>query len=343
MLSIYEIAEKTNFSPATVSRALNPELRHKVKQKTLDKILKFCEENNYYGKLAARSLASGKTFCIGLVLGSITMDFASPFFSLQMDGIIQVLARHGYTLKIIPIPEGGRNEVDKSVRKALLGNEVDGFILNAAMIGKETLDELKQMKFPVVILTAAHAEIIPSGIPTVGIDNMPGFRALCRHLREQGHKKLAILGNDGNDPRLHTLKKIAPEFGLAVREFTFRENSPRIAQQMFEMYRQVRNNWAELKQYTAWHCITDLWAIGAKRALEEIDPESSIFISGYDNMEENPNYTTDKPEISTIAPPYRKLGMQAAEILFDYENHETLHLVGTRFLLRNHNHHGENQ
>lgn len=335
MLSIYEIAKGANVSPATVSRALNPELRHKVKQKTLEKILDFCEANNYYGKLAARSLASGKTFCIGLVLGAIENDFASPFFAQQISGILDTLSVHGYTLKVIPVPHGKPKEIDKGVRKALLSNEVDGFILNAAMIGGETLSELKKMDFPVVILTAAHVEVQLTEIPTFGINNQIGFREFCGYLVKKGHRRIAMLGAE-EDMRTALLKKEAEKAGIETAEFLFHDLSPSIVRQTMQMYLKVKDNWDSLKKYPAWFCVTDLWALGARKAKEELAKGSDIFLCGYDNIEENVNYfNTEKPFLSTIAPPYRELGKAATEFLFQYDFQRKLTLLDSRFILRN--------
>ena len=218
MLSIYEIAKSVNVSPATVSRALNPELRHKVKPQTLKKILAFCETHNYYGKLAARSLASGKTFSIGLILSTIEQDFASPFFAQEMSGILNALAPHNYTLKVIPIPPGSPDQIDKEVHKALYSNEVDGFILNAAMIGHETFLELKKRSFPVVILTSAHMEIHLTEIPTFGVNNQTGFRELCAYLSANGHTRIAILGSCSYpDIRIELLQQEAEKRNWNIR------------------------------------------------------------------------------------------------------------------------------
>lgn len=336
MLSIYEIAKSVNVSPATVSRALNPELRHKVKPQTLKKILAFCETHNYYGKLAARSLASGKTFSIGLILSTIEQDFASPFFAQEMSGILNALAPHNYTLKVIPIPPGSPDQIDKEVHKALYSNEVDGFILNAAMIGHETFLELKKRSFPVVILTSAHMEIHLTEIPTFGVNNQTGFRELCAYLSANGHTRIAILGSCSDpDIRIELLQQEAEKFGIETAEFFFQDLSLSILRQTMEMYLKVKEHWNLLKPYSAWFCATDLWALGARRAKEEIDPDSDIFLCGYDNIEENVNYfNTETPSLSTIAPPYRELGRAAAEFLFHYDFQHKLSLLDSKFILR---------
>ena len=334
MQSICEIARMTGVSPATVSRALNPALRHKVRQDTLRRILEYCEANSYYGNLAARTLASGKTYCIGLVLSAIENDFASPFFALQISGIMNVLSHYGYTLKLIPVSHGALEQVDQAVHKALLSHEVDGFILSSSMIADKTLAELKKHMIPAIILTAAHLQPEESDILTLGINNRSGFGELCSYLEAAGITRLALLGGDKGDFRIQILKEEARRKNVEVTEFMFTSLAFTIPQQMHEMYLEVKRNWNSLCRFRAWHCVTDLWALGALSAKNEIAPDQDIFISGYDNMEENANYSSDMPAINTIDPFYRRFGEMAAELLFQSSSAQKLYLLDSKFILR---------
>ena len=337
MYSISEIAQKSGVSPATVSRALNPQLRHKVKPATLERILSCCEANHYCGNLAARTLASGRTYCIGLVLCAIENDFASPFLALQISGITKVLHDAGYSLKLIAVPHGSFEEVDRSVRKALHSHEVDGFLLNSTMISDETLTELKRRRIPALILHLAHIQPREYGIPSVGINNRSGFQELCAYLASHAVHSLAILGADRDDFRVNVLREEARRQKIRIGEFFFSGLPPAIPQQIHEMYLEVKRNWNALRAFPAWHCVTDLWALGALQAKEEIAPDSGIFISGYDNIEENPNYSlSGSPRINTVDPLYRRFGEMTAEILLhpSPSAEGQLHLLDSRFILR---------
>ena len=76
--SLKDIAEAAGVSTALVSFVLNgKEKEYRVGEKTAQRILKIANEMNYQPNLAAKSLRSGKTKTIGLVVS----DISNPFFS----------------------------------------------------------------------------------------------------------------------------------------------------------------------------------------------------------------------------------------------------------------------
>lgn len=75
--SLKDIAEAAGVSTALVSFVLNgKEKEYRVGEKTAQRILKIANEMNYQPNLAAKSLRSGKTKTIGLVVS----DISNPFF-----------------------------------------------------------------------------------------------------------------------------------------------------------------------------------------------------------------------------------------------------------------------
>jgi len=334
MSSILEIASLCRVSPTTVSRALNPALSHKVKPSTLERILRQCKEQEYYGKLAARSLASGKTYCIGMVLNSVEHDFASPYFALILKGVIESLAKINYNLKIIPYPCRTDSEMDIWIRKAVMGNEVDGLIISTSLYSDELLSSISNSQMPAVGISGALSPLLSLPFSTVGVNNRIAFSALCDHLQAAGYRVLAAVNNSAQDPRLLILREEADKRGIEVHSFIFPELSVHCSQQIFQMYQLVRSHWAELSRFSCWHFQIDLWAIGGMQAKKELAPDRKIFISGYDNMEENPNYATSEAELSTIEPPYRAIGETAVEMLFSQEDKVERRLLNSRFILR---------
>ncbi len=319
-ISIYKIAEVAKVSPATVSRALNPALRHKVKPQTLDRILKYCAQHHYQGRLAARSLASGKTYCIGLVLADIQFDLASPFLSQIETSVIHHLESYGYKLKIIAIPLGTPQEMDRGVRRALEAQEVDGFIIGTNMIGQETIAKLQEYKIPAVSITfASEMPCTEEEISTAGVDSVPGFRALCEKLAAKGHESLAVIGNRRDCWHMRILKRETHRVGLHMQTFVFPHLSNHTSLAMFEMYETVRKCYTKMRNFTAWHFMTDLWALGGLRALRELAPDDMIAVSGYDNFEMMPRFLQNAaPELSTISPQYDLMGQNIVNLLFDH-------------------------
>ena len=77
-ISLKDIAEAAGVSTALVSFVLNGKKKeYRVGEETAQRILKIANEMNYQPNLAAKSLRSGKTKTIGLVVS----DISNPFFS----------------------------------------------------------------------------------------------------------------------------------------------------------------------------------------------------------------------------------------------------------------------
>lgn len=76
-ISLKDIAEAAGVSTALVSFVLNGKTKeYRVGEETAQRILKIANEMNYQPNLAAKSLRSGKTKTIGLVVS----DISNPFF-----------------------------------------------------------------------------------------------------------------------------------------------------------------------------------------------------------------------------------------------------------------------
>ena len=75
-ISLKDIAEAAGVSTALVSFVLNGKKKeYRVGEETAQRILKIANEMNYQPNLAAKSLRSGKTKTIGLVVSDISKSF----------------------------------------------------------------------------------------------------------------------------------------------------------------------------------------------------------------------------------------------------------------------------
>ena len=92
--TIYDIAEKLNITPSSVSRALNN--RNYVNEATKELILKTAAELNYKRNILASNLRMGKTKTIGVVVPRINQNF----FSNVIVGLEDATYQHGYNLII---------------------------------------------------------------------------------------------------------------------------------------------------------------------------------------------------------------------------------------------------
>lgn len=148
-VSIKDIASALKVTPSTVSRALNNGDR--VGKKTRQEIINLATQWGYRPNPIARSMLSGKTLNIGLLLP----EFTHHFFNRILEGVESVTYPKGYHLLICTSNELREKEI-KSCR-AFVDAQVDGII---AAIGNREDDFLH------------FAEILEEDIPLLLVDRM---------------------------------------------------------------------------------------------------------------------------------------------------------------------------
>ncbi|MBW1296243.1 substrate-binding domain-containing protein [Aquimarina litoralis] len=127
MMTLKKLAELSNFSVSTVSKALadNPE----ISTKTKNKIKKLADFYNYKPNITAKNLKERKTRTIGVIIPNIL----AHFFAKVLSGIEKEATEKGYNIITCISDESFEKEV-KSV-EMLANGSVDGFIIS---ISKET-------------------------------------------------------------------------------------------------------------------------------------------------------------------------------------------------------------
>src|SRR5450432_415156 len=92
--TIHQVADRAGVSTTTVSRTINsPAL---VDADTAEKVWAAITELEYYPNGQARSLVSGRTRLLGLIVSDIT----NPFFPEVIKGFEDVAAEQGYDILI---------------------------------------------------------------------------------------------------------------------------------------------------------------------------------------------------------------------------------------------------
>jgi len=119
-----DIADSLNISRVTVTKALqeSPE----IARETIRKVRERAREMGYIPDFIGRSLASNRTYTLGLVVPKI----AHSFFSYSIERMYEVARKKGYN--IIPTVSFEDQEREMDNIKTLLSMRVDGIILDLA-------------------------------------------------------------------------------------------------------------------------------------------------------------------------------------------------------------------
>ena len=137
------------------------------------------EELGFQPSDAARSLKTGRTLAIGLVVPDVT----NPFFAAVVKGAESVANDAGYSVVLCNTDESPAREHD--VLAALRGR-VDGLLLAPARDDAETAESLAALRVPVVLVDRTLPQ--PGPTDAVLVDNAGGATSAARHLLELGHR-----------------------------------------------------------------------------------------------------------------------------------------------------------
>jgi LacI family transcriptional regulator len=158
-LTTKDIAKICGVSRGSVDRALND--RPGINQETKEKIIRVAEELGYRPHLLARSLVTGKTMSIGLIL----FDLEHRFLSQMAMTIFHRAKMKGY-FTYISLTEKNKDEEIRNIER-LAGLRVDGFIILTVNKGREFERFLTRLHRPVVTV----GNMVSNRWPFVSIDD----------------------------------------------------------------------------------------------------------------------------------------------------------------------------
>ena len=178
-----DIAEDLNVSVVTVSKVLRGHAD--ISAATRERVLRRVRELNYEPNVAARSLVTGRSFMIGLVVPGLL----HPFFGEVARAITRVVRPKGYSLVIASSEEDP--ELERSEIEVLLARQVDAIILASVQTsGNPLFKKVEDTGTPFVLIDR-HLPGVKAQY--VGVDDAHiGFLA-ARHLIERGRRRIAHL------------------------------------------------------------------------------------------------------------------------------------------------------
>lgn len=183
--SLKNIAEQLNISKTTVSWVLSGKGDEKgISMATQEKVIQYAKSLNYMPNLLARSLNTGVSGTIGLIIPSIS----DLFYSQVAREIENEAEKLGYSLMICS-SESEINRENKMIR-LFKAKQVDGIILASTKHSRVEIERLQQEAYPFVLFDRYFPELQTN---YVIINNEDCSYQLTKHLIEQGRKKIAIL------------------------------------------------------------------------------------------------------------------------------------------------------
>jgi len=311
-ITIKKIAEKVGLSVTSVSFAFNNPSR--LPEATVQRILEVAEEVGYIPDPVARSMSTGRTGTLGILVPQpFTEIIRNPFLYEFLEGVAEVCTTAGYSLMIVPPLEG-------SVRRAISVAAVDGFLTLGLELFKSTMRVLSQRDVPFVMVDSDTIE----GVSAINVDEVSGARAAMAYILHEGHRDIAILGiRSGKDGRYQeytgTLRRRMEGYLSALATFNLELDQQRI--QLIECSSTTtggqngfRRLWERKKHPTAVVAMSDIIAIGVIDAATQkgVKVPEELSVIGFDDISIS---KLINPALTTMSQPIQLKGKLAAENL----------------------------
>lgn len=180
VVRLKDIAEELGVSIVTVSKALRD--RPDVAKETRAKILERVKDLNYRPNLAARSLVTGRSYLVGLVVP----DLIHPFFSEIAKALAAALRKKNYFLLVSSSESDPTLEQDEI--EHMLAHHLDCFVVASCQKSPDSLDKIREAGVPLILLDRSFPGF---SCNFVGVNDYMIGKLATEHLIAQGCKRIA--------------------------------------------------------------------------------------------------------------------------------------------------------
>jgi DNA-binding LacI/PurR family transcriptional regulator len=302
-----DVARLAGVSQSAVSRCFTSGAS--VSHAMRDKVREAARKLGYQPNAHARSLITGRSRIIGLVLSALD----NLFYPAVLERLAKRLQQDGYHLLIFI----GDNANSDDLVQEILQYKVDGIVLGATTLSSALAQRCADASIPVVLFNRVMASGSAGAVSSVRSDNVGGGRDIARFLVAGGHQRIAyIAGREDSSTNLE-------------RERGFREG---LAEQGQRIYARAIGNYdvAQARQ-AALELFADaadrpdaVFVAGDQMAVAVIDalrhelglavPED-VSVVGFDNV---PQAAWASYELTTFEQPVAPMVDATVELLQSY-------------------------
>lgn len=180
--TIHEVARRAKVSITTVSRTINtPSL---VDPATAKRVSAAIEELKYYPDTHARSLVSGRSRILGLIVSDIT----NPFFPELVQGFEDIATRQGYDV-LVSSTNYDSARMTLSVRR-MLERKVEGVAVMTSEMDDHLIEQFARRSVPMVFLDVGTPG---EHISNIVVDYAMGVNEAVAHLVGLGHRRIGFV------------------------------------------------------------------------------------------------------------------------------------------------------
>lgn len=303
--TIHDVASAAGVSAATVSRFLQGQ-----HVRTAERIAEAIRELNFKPTPAARSLKSGSTGSIAVIVPDIT----DPYFAAVVKGVESISRQDDYHISLYNTEEDGDRE---AAILADLRGRVDGVILTPADESQDAAARVSAMGIPTVLLDREIGD--GALLDSVLIDNVEGARQAASYLLSLGHTDIGLIsgpldttpGRTRHEGFLSVLEKAGVNPAPAhIQVSNFREDGG---------YQTALRLLALETPPTAMFVANNLMCVGVLRALHDMRVEvpGEVSVVGFDDLHLAELLS---PPLTVVARPMEEQGALAIRLLLNRLN-----------------------
>ena len=305
MVNYNDIAKLAKVSPTTVSHVIN-ETRF-VLPETKKRVHRAMKKLKYQPNLLARSLATGKTHTIGLVIS----DIRNPFYPELIQGVEELAVLNDYNVFLCNTDY----DIEKGLKSigVLTKRKIDGIIVASSQVDSSVIKQLMDTDINFVLVDWDKRNI---GVDSMYFDYKVGMIEAVAHLVSLKHRNIYFISG----PKiLKTAKIRVRRFIDAIKkykkgnlDYKILEGDHKIGGG-FKAAQKISN---ERVLPTAIICSNDLTAVGAMKAFKTdgIKVPEDISVIGLDNIKLTEIVS---PTLTTIGLERHKIGKVAMELLLN--------------------------
>lgn len=307
MSTLHDVARLAGVSFNTVSNVINNHPH--VSAKTRAKVQAAIDELGYQPNLAARSLRSGRSGIIGLLVP----DLSLAYFAQLAAEVIRAAELRGQVVLIEQT--GGEREKELAVLRSPRLQLTDGLLFSPLGLGNDDA-ALVDIPTPLVLL---GERIFNGPVDHVTMQNVEAARAATEHLIAKGRRRIAVVGAHQGEVigsaglRLRGYREALEAAGIPFDEA--------LVANMGAWHRAngadaTRKLLASGVEFDGLFAMNDELALGSMRVLQEqgkVVPDDVALI-GFDDVDEG-QYSL--PSLSTVDPGRREIAETAVDVLLE--------------------------
>ncbi|MFF0249617.1 LacI family DNA-binding transcriptional regulator [Streptosporangium sandarakinum] len=312
-VTLRDVADRLGLSANTVSRALTG--KDQVSESTRALIVAEAKRLGYVPNSHARSLVSGRTMVIGLVI----TNPSNTFYAALISAVERQCRAAGYSVLLLVTEDSDENE-ERAVQQ-LLRFGVDGVLGVATQSRSDVWDGLSEANIPVVQISR---DIPGRGLDFVGIDVESAIADAVVRVARPGVRRIWLLEEDLRvstvAARIAGFRRALDELGIAhehslvLKVPTRRTSGASLPWRPDDAYALAANLITPDNHPDLMITANDYFALGVYRAVREcgLAVPDDVRVLGYGD---HPFAAYLQPALTTIRLPADEAGTAAVDLL----------------------------